>query len=42
MQIIFRIMVLSAGEIIEMDTPSVLLGNKNSAFYKMTKDVGLT
>ena len=37
----FRIMVLDAGHIAELDTPSVLLQNKQSLFYNLAKDAGL-
>jgi ABC-type multidrug transport system fused ATPase/permease subunit len=37
-----RIMVLSNGELIEFDSPQKLLENKQSAFYAMAKDAGLT
>lgn len=37
----FRVMVMSQGQILEMDKPSNLLENSNSAFYKMAKDAKL-
>ncbi|XP_052767473.1 multidrug resistance-associated protein 1-like isoform X2 [Mya arenaria] len=36
-----RVMVLSEGEIVEMDKPGNLLQDANSAFYKMAKDAGI-
>ncbi|KAK3084438.1 hypothetical protein FSP39_013539 [Pinctada imbricata] len=37
-----RVMVLKDGLIAEIDTPANLLDNKNSIFYGMAKDAGLT
>ncbi len=39
--LIFRIIVLDQGKIIEMDTPKNLLENKNSVFYSMAMEAGL-
>ncbi|KAK2714884.1 hypothetical protein QYM36_009173 [Artemia franciscana] len=36
-----RVMVLDKGQIIEFDSPSVLLANKSSIFYGMAKDANL-
>ena len=36
-----RILVLDKGEIIEYDSPDVLLKDKRSIFYGMAKDAGL-
>ncbi|KAK7503044.1 hypothetical protein BaRGS_00005670, partial [Batillaria attramentaria] len=36
-----RILVLDGGKIAEFDSPTVLLQDPNSAFYKMAKDAGL-
>ena len=36
-----RIVVLSQGEISEMDTPSNLLSNPSSSFHSMTRDAGI-
>ena len=36
-----RIVVLSQGEIFEMDTPSNLLSNPSSRFHSMTRDAGI-
>ena len=38
---IFRILVLSQGEIVEFDTPNNLLSDKKGIFYEMAKDFGL-
>jgi ATP-binding cassette subfamily C (CFTR/MRP) protein 1 len=35
-----RIAVLSAGEIVEFDTPANLLKDKSSAFYALAKEAG--
>jgi len=37
-----RIVVLDQGMIAEYDSPSVLMANKNSIFYGMARDAGLT
>ncbi len=37
----FRVMVLDSGKIIEFDSPSVLLNNKQGHFYAMAKDAGI-
>ncbi|KAG1670801.1 Multidrug resistance-associated protein 1 [Nymphon striatum] len=37
-----RILVLSDGEIVESNTPSALLENKDSIFYGMVKDAGIS
>ncbi|KAG4077224.1 hypothetical protein HA402_005279 [Bradysia odoriphaga] len=37
-----RVIVLDHGEIAEYDTPSALLNNKDSIFYGMAKDLGIT
>lgn len=34
-------MVMSQGEILELDSPLNLRKNQQSAFYKMAKDAGL-
>ncbi len=34
-------MVLDAGKIVEFDSPSVLLNNKQGHFYAMAKDAGI-
>ena len=36
-----RIMVLSDGQILELESPNKLLQDPESAFYKMAKDAGL-
>ena len=36
-----KILVLGAGQILEMDTPQALLSNPQSVFYSMAKDAGL-
>lgn len=36
-----RVMVLDKGEIIEFDSPSVLLKNKSSVFYSLAKDANI-
>lgn len=36
-----RIMVLSEGQIVEFETPTNLLGDPESHFFKMAKDAGL-
>ncbi|CAL1297888.1 unnamed protein product [Larinioides sclopetarius] len=36
-----KVIVLSKGEIVEMDKPEELLKNENSIFYAMAKDAGL-
>ena len=36
-----RIVVLSQGQIFEMDTPSNLLSNPNSSFHSMARDAGI-
>ena len=36
------VMVLDAGRIVEYDPPAELLSNKNTVFYSMAKDAGLT
>ena len=36
-----RIVVLSQGQIFEMDTPSNLLSNSNSSFHSMARDAGI-
>ena len=36
-----RVLVMEAGHVKEFDTPAALLGNHDSAFYKMAKDAGL-
>jgi len=36
-----RIMVLDKGKIVEFDSPTNLLSNKNTVFYSMSKDAGL-
>ena len=38
----FRVMVLDNGRIQEFDKPGVLMEDKNSLFYSMAKDAGLT
>ena len=38
---LFRILVLSQGEIVEFDTPNNLLSDKKGIFYEMAKDFGL-
>lgn len=37
----FRVMVMSQGQVLEMDSPSNLLKDQTSAFYKMAKDAGI-
>ncbi|KAJ6635068.1 Multidrug resistance-associated protein 1 [Pseudolycoriella hygida] len=37
-----RVLVLDQGQIAEYDTPKALLENKDSIFYGMTKDAGIT
>ena len=37
----YRIVVLSEGEIKELDDPKILLQNSSSLFYLMAKDAGL-
>lgn len=37
----YRIMVLDCGQVVEMDSPGVLLQNKNSVFYSLAKTEGL-
>ena len=39
--ILFRILVLSEGEVKEYDTPQALLNNQKSVFYAMAADAGL-
>ena len=34
-------MVLDKGTIVEFDSPSELLNNKNGIFYSMAKDAGI-
>ena len=34
-------MVLDAGQVIEFNSPSVLLSNEHSYFYQMAKSAGL-
>ena len=34
-------MVLDKGKIVEFDSPTNLLSNKNTVFYSMSKDAGL-
>jgi ATP-binding cassette subfamily C (CFTR/MRP) protein 1 len=41
MFLLFRIMVLDKGKIIEFDSPNNLLEDKNGKFYSMVKDSGL-
>uniref|UniRef100_A0A8C1VAB1 Canalicular multispecific organic anion transporter 1 n=1 Tax=Cyprinus carpio TaxID=7962 RepID=A0A8C1VAB1_CYPCA len=36
-----RVMVLDSGKIVEFDSPSVLLNNKQGHFYAMAKDAGI-
>nr|XP_032817141.1 canalicular multispecific organic anion transporter 2-like isoform X1 [Petromyzon marinus] len=36
-----RVMVLSSGQIVEFDSPDVLLSRKDSAFHKMARDAGI-
>ncbi|CAM1312044.1 ABCC4 (predicted) [Pycnogonum litorale] len=37
-----RIMVMNNGEIVEFDTPTVLMNDKNSLFYKMVQKTGFS
>ncbi|KAL0067158.1 Multiple drug resistance-associated protein-like transporter 1 [Marasmius tenuissimus] len=37
-----RILVMDAGKIAELDTPQALLENKNSIFYSLASEAGLT
>ncbi|KAJ3209348.1 hypothetical protein HDU67_006264 [Dinochytrium kinnereticum] len=37
-----RILVLDGGKVVELDTPKNLLANKNSKFYALAKESGLT
>lgn len=37
-----RIIVLDRGKIVEFDTPQNLISNKNSVFYGMHKDAGMS
>ena len=37
-----RVMVLDQGQILEFDTPETLMKNKDSQFYSMAKNAGLT
>ena len=37
-----RVLVLEDGEIVEFDTPSKLMINKESKFFKMADNAGLT
>ena len=37
-----RVMVLDQGQILEFDTPENLMKNKDSQFYSMAKNAGLT
>ena len=37
----FRVLVLSDGEIKELDAPNSLLKNTESVFYSMAKDAGI-
>lgn len=36
-----RVMVLDSGKIVEFDSPSDLLHNKEGHFYAMAKDAGI-
>ena len=36
-----RIMVLDKGKVIEFDTPSNLLADRNSSFYLLANDAGV-
>ena len=38
----FRVLVMSEGHVKEYDSPAKLLENKESDFYAMAKDAGLT
>lgn len=38
---IFRIMVLAAGQIVEFESPSILLQDKAGVFYGLAKDANL-
>lgn len=40
--ILYRILVLDTGKIAEFDSPANLMQNKNSVFFGMAKDAGLT